>query len=97
MNFKPQKRSSQTRAEIVAFIAHYQAEWQYPPTFEEVRTGCHLSSKSLVNFHLQVLAATGKVTWKPHQARTLRVIGNEQSDYFYSFRLSIDSAWLQAV
>ena len=44
------------RQAILAFIKHFIESRQYPPTYEEIRAGCDLSSKSLVDYHLNILA-----------------------------------------
>jgi len=97
---KPQRRSIVKREEIVKFIADYQDFWKYPPTFEEVTVGCNLSTKSLTDYHLQALAAEGRVTWQHYMTRTLQVIEpvpTSKSVQFCSLKLRVDNGGDQAL
>ena len=46
---------SDKQQEMLAFIENFVEENGYPPTYEEIRIGLDISSKSLVNYHLEVL------------------------------------------
>lgn len=45
------------------------------PTLQEIRDGTGLSSKSLINYYLQRLAASNLIAFTPGNARTIEVPG----------------------
>lgn len=53
------KNLSTRQRSILEFISTFISDNQYPPTFEEIREGLGLSTKSLVNYHLCALEAAG--------------------------------------
>lgn len=66
-------RISDKQQELLAFIEKFVEEKGYPPTLEEIRTGLVLSSKSLVNYHLEVLENEGYITRSPNTSRGIRL------------------------
>jgi repressor LexA len=58
---------------ILEFIKSYLGENGYPPTYEEIRTGLDLSTKSLVDHHLQALETAGHLSRVPNTPRGLRL------------------------
>ena len=53
---------SEKQREMLAFIEDFVEENGYPPTYEEIRTGLNISTKSLVNYHLEVLENAALLT-----------------------------------
>jgi repressor LexA len=63
---------------IETFIAHN----HYPPTYEEIRRGLGLSTKSLVNHHLSALEEAGYIERDRSTSRGLRLrVGNGQETF----------------
>jgi repressor LexA len=62
------------RQAMLDFIKTFINDRGYPPTFEEIRDGLHLSTKSLVNHHLTALEAAGYVKRDPATPRGLRLV-----------------------
>ncbi|MBI1877671.1 MAG: hypothetical protein HYR94_05480 [Chloroflexi bacterium] len=48
-------RISDKQKQMLAFIENFVGENGYPPTHEEIRAGLKISTKSLVNYHLEAL------------------------------------------
>jgi SOS-response transcriptional repressor LexA len=63
-----------TRKMIKEFIVAFMARQHYAPTVEEIRAGCGLSTKSLVDYHLNVLEANGEIRTTPKTARSIVVV-----------------------
>ena len=59
---------------ILTFIRQFIAASGYPPSYEEIRAGCGLSSKSVVHYHLVRLERAGRLTHKPRSPRSIRLI-----------------------
>lgn len=68
-------RISDKQQELLAFIEGFIEEKSYPPTLEEIRTGLAFSSKSLVNYHLDVLENEGYISRSPNTSRGIRLAG----------------------
>lgn len=64
---------SEKQAEMLAFIEHFVVERGYPPTYEEIKTGLNISSKSLVNYHLDVLEKAQLLSRVPNTPRGIRL------------------------
>jgi repressor LexA len=60
---------------MLDFIEGYIAENRYPPTYEEIRQGLGLSTKSLVNHHLNALEQAGYIERDRLTSRGLRLAG----------------------
>lgn len=67
---KPLTQKQQT---ILSFIEQFVEERHYPPTYEEIRVGCRLSTKSLVDYHLNALEAAGHIQRDRLTPRGLRL------------------------
>lgn len=66
------------QGEMLAFIESFVSENGYPPTREEIRTGLNISTKSLVNYHLEALENAALITRIPNTPRGLRLTcGND--------------------
>jgi repressor LexA len=70
---------SDKQNEMLAFIEGFVQENGYPPTYEEIRTGLNISSKSLVNYHLDVLENSGLLTRSPNTPRGIRLTGESDT------------------
>jgi repressor LexA len=64
---------SDKQREMLAFIENFLNQNGYPPTYEEIRTGLNISSKSLVNYHLEVLENASLLTRSPNTPRGIRL------------------------
>ena len=60
---------------ILEFIEDFIADRSYPPTYEEIRRGLGMSTKSLVNHHLSVLEDAGYLERDRSTSRGLRLAG----------------------
>lgn len=60
---------------ILEFIETFIADNRYPPTYEEIRRGLGLSTKSLVNHHLSALEEAGYLERDRSTSRGLRLAG----------------------
>jgi repressor LexA len=67
------KRISAKQQAMLTFIEEFVAEHGYPPTYEEIRVGMKLSTKSLVDYHLTALEEAGKIQRDPATPRGLRL------------------------
>jgi repressor LexA len=70
---------SDKQREMLAFIERFVEEKGYPPTYEEIRTGLKISSKSLVNYHLEVLENAALLTRSPNTPRGIRLHGESDT------------------
>lgn len=62
---------------ILTFIQDFMAQHHYPPTYEEIRSGLGLSTKSLVDYHLTALEVAGLISRDRATPRGLRLINTE--------------------
>lgn len=69
-------RISDKQKEMLAFVEDFAGKKGYPPTLEEIRTGLNISTKSLVNYHLEVLESAGYITRSPNTPRGIRLSGD---------------------
>jgi len=60
---------------VLTFIETFIASNRYPPTYEEIRRGLGLSTKSLVNHHLNALEEAGVIERDRLTSRGLRLAG----------------------
>jgi repressor LexA len=67
---------SEKQEEMLAFIQNFVGQNGYPPTYEEIRTGLGISTKSLVNYHLEALEAAQLLTRAPNSPRSIRLNGH---------------------
>lgn len=64
---------SEKQSEMLAFIEEFVEDNGYPPTLEEIRAGLDISSKSLVNYHLEALEKAGYLSRAPNTSRGIRL------------------------
>ncbi len=64
---------SERQQAILAFIETFVRENGYPPTYEEIRVALGISTKSLVNHHLEALEAAGCLSRVPNTPRSIRL------------------------
>jgi repressor LexA len=67
------KNVSLKQQAMLAFIEEFMIDRGYPPTYEEIRVGMKLSTKSLVDYHLTALEEAGKIQRDPATPRGLRL------------------------
>lgn len=58
---------------MLAFIEEFVDENGYPPTYEEIKQGLNISTKSLVDYHLDVLENAAYITRVPNTPRGIRL------------------------
>ena len=66
---------SEKQREMLAFIEDFVDKHGYPPTYEEIRVGLDISTKSLVNYHLDALQSAELLTRAPNTPRGIRLTG----------------------
>src|SRR5512145_3426406 len=62
---------------ILSFIQDFMLKHHYPPTYEEIRCGLGLSTKSLVDYHLTALEEAGFISRDRATPRGLRLVNGE--------------------
>lgn len=70
---------SDKQREMLAFIEEFVGKNGYPPTYEEIRVGLHISSKSLVNYHLEALENAALLSRSPNTPRGIRLRGEAET------------------
>lgn len=70
---------SEKQRELLAFIEEFVGKNGYPPTHEEIRMGLNLSSKSLVNYHLEALENAALLSRSPNTPRGIRLRGEAET------------------
>lgn len=70
---------SKKQREMLAFIEDFVEGNGYPPTHEEIRAGLNISSKSLVNYHLEALENAALITRSPNTPRGIRLAGESET------------------
>jgi len=64
---------SAKQQQIIDFISRFLADKQYPPTIRDIVTGCGLSSTSVVDYNLKILAREGYIRRHPEVSRGIVV------------------------
>ena len=64
---------SQKQQSILSFINNFSAEKGYPPSVREIVRGCHISSTSVVEYHLKILQKKGCIRRDPEVARGIEL------------------------
>ncbi len=72
-------RISGKQREMLAFIENFVERNGYPPTHEEIRTGLNISTKSLVNYHLEALEHADLLARTPNTPRGIRLVGETET------------------
>ncbi len=60
------------RQRVLAFVVNFVAANHYPATYEEIRAGCELSSRSVAYNYVALLARDGLIARSSGVARTVR-------------------------
>jgi repressor LexA len=71
-------RVSDKQKEMLAFIENFVTRHGFPPTHEEIRVALKISTKSLVNYHLEALEEASLLQRSPNTPRGIR-LRNEQT------------------
>lgn len=83
-------RISDKQKEMLAFIENFVGKNGYPPTHEEIRTGLNISTKSLVNYHLEALEGAALLSRSPNTPRGIRLISERET-----FSVPFTAAWAE--
>ena len=70
---------SDKQRQMLAFIEKFVEDNGYPPTHEEIRVGLDISSKSLVNYHLDALQGAALLTRSPNTPRGIRLTSESET------------------
>ena len=70
---------SEKQREMLAFIENYVEQHGFPPTYEEIRVGLNISTKSLVNYHLEALEEAALLSKSPNTPRGIRLRNETQT------------------
>lgn len=66
-----------TRARVLRYIYSFtELHGGMPPTLDEIKDGCNISSKSVVAHHLSALTRMGHIDIAPNLARGISIIGS---------------------
>ena len=55
------KKLSDKQERILAFLAEFLAEHDYPPSIRDIQAGCSISSTSVVDYNLKALETQGRI------------------------------------
>ena len=67
--------ASDKRNRIMKFIKEFINDRGYAPTIAEIQSGCEISSKSVVEYHLKALEREGRIRRDAELSRAIEVIG----------------------
>ena len=70
---------SDKQKQMLAFIENFVGENGYPPTHEEIRAGLKISTKSLVNYHLEALEGAALLSRSPNTPRGIRLASERET------------------
>ena len=65
---------SSKQQQIIDFIRRFLTDRQYPPTIRDIATGCGISSTSVVNYNLRILAGGGYIRHHPGVSRGIELL-----------------------
>jgi repressor LexA len=71
------RRLSSRQTRILEFVQHYVREHAYPPTVREIGDGVSISSTSVVDYNLRVLAKRGFIRRDPDISRGIELLDEE--------------------
>jgi repressor LexA len=71
------RRLSPRQNQILEFVRHYVGDHSYPPTVREIGDGVGISSTSVVDYNLRVLAKRGFLRRDPDISRGIEVLYGE--------------------
>jgi repressor LexA len=69
------KRGKHRREDVLRFVEASVRGNGYPPTYDEIRQACGLSSRSHVDYYIQALEKEGLIERTPRTPRGLRLVG----------------------
>lgn len=70
---------SDKQKQMLAFIENFVGKNGYPPTHEEIRMALKISTKSLVNYHLEVLEGAALLSRSPNTPRGIRLMSEPET------------------
>ncbi|MBE7556245.1 MAG: repressor LexA [Anaerolineales bacterium] len=70
---------SDKQKQMLAFIENFVGKNGYPPTHEEIRTALKISTKSLVNYHLEALEGAALLSRSPNTPRGIRLMSEPET------------------
>src|SRR5438128_3961871 len=68
---------STRQSQILDFVHHYVLDHAYPPSVREIGDGVGISSTSVVDYNLRVLAKRGYIRRDPEISRGIELLDNE--------------------
>ena len=68
------KRRGDARHQVLSFVESFWAANGYSPSYDEIREGLGLSSRSHAAYHLRVLEREGLIERLPRAPRSLRLV-----------------------
>jgi repressor LexA len=71
------RRLSARQGQILEFVRHYVSEHSYPPTVREIGDGVGISSTSVVDYNLRVLAKKGHLRRDPDISRGIEILDGD--------------------
>ena len=71
------RRLSTRQTQILEFIRHYVREHAYPPSVREIGDGVSITSTSVVDYNLRVLAKRGYIRRDPDISRGIELLDND--------------------
>ncbi|HLZ09814.1 MAG TPA: transcriptional repressor LexA, partial [Chloroflexota bacterium] len=71
------RRLSTRQTQILAFVHSYVSDHAYPPSVREIGDGVGISSTSVVDYNLRVLAKRGYIRRDPEISRGIELLDNE--------------------
>ncbi|MFC2001935.1 transcriptional repressor LexA [Chloroflexota bacterium] len=69
------KELSTRQQHIVDFIHHFLIDRGYPPAIRDIQAGCGISSTSVVDYNLKILAKEGHIRRHPEVSRGIELPG----------------------
>lgn len=70
----PARELTPRQQSVLDFIQRHVTENGYPPTVRDIGAEFGLTSPNGVLCHLKALRRKGRLDWKPHVSRTMRVL-----------------------
>jgi len=67
-------RKPEIRERILEYIRHFFDRRGYAPTVRDIMKGCHISSTSLVQYHLNILEKEGQIRRDPEVFRSIQLV-----------------------
>lgn len=67
------------RDAIVSYIWVFRYRYGFSPSYREIAEGLGISSTCIVSRDLDVLAREGRIALKPFKARSVRIVGVDDS------------------